>query len=375
MKASRIRKLTLLLAALAAAGGYLFKVHDGILIAMTVAAAGLLLSSRDRKALALAGLLIVAGLLGSSLDREGCSVWFRGKVVLSKLRGGLPDASWAEVKHYVLSISHCYSPVFPARIDTKVFGDTQVELLDTSYGRFWIAVHQGDLLRYLITETFVGQDYTFKDVAVRPGDTVVDCGSHVGVFTRYALERGAAKVIAIEPDPTTLRCFEANLEQEIRSGRVVLVRAGVWDQPAELKFARHPGNSGANSFVRAAGGAEMMEGIPVRPLDDIVEELALDRVDFIKMDIEGAEQRALLGAKHTLKRFRPRMAICTYHSGEDPEAIEAIIQRIDPAYRAVHRDFTTIYGTDRIGPKITYFSVPENLSSYPPSVATSATRH
>lgn len=62
-------------------------------------------------------------------------------------------------------------------------------------------------------------------------------------------------------------------------------------------------------------------------LDDYVTRLQLPRVDFIKMDIEGAESLALAGARHTIAHFQPRLAICLYHQWNDvvtvPQAILA----------------------------------------------------
>jgi hypothetical protein len=64
-----------------------------------------------------------------------------------------------------------------------------------------------------------------------------------------------------------------------------------------------------------------------------VSELRLPRVDFIKMDIEGAEQKALAGAAATLRAFRPRMALAAYHNGaRDLVALPETARRSQPAY-------------------------------------------
>jgi hypothetical protein len=65
----------------------------------------------------------------------------------------------------------------------------------------------------------------------------------------------------------------------------------------------------------------------------MVAELHLDRVDFIKMDIEGAERHAIAGARTTIRRFHPCMALCLYHLPDDPLVIPAAVRSIDPNYQ------------------------------------------
>jgi hypothetical protein len=68
-------------------------------------------------------------------------------------------------------------------------------------------------------------------------------------------------------------------------------------------------------------------------LDRLVEELSLSRIDFIKMDIEGAEQPALRGAFETLRRHRPVLAVGSYHKPDDIDGIPRIVLGAVPAYR------------------------------------------
>jgi FkbM family methyltransferase len=89
-----------------------------------------------------------------------------------------------------------------------------------------------------------------------------------------------------------------------------------------------------NSIVISRGSAS--EKIAVTTLDKFVEENKLERVDFIKADIEGAERDMLKGAVNVLKTFAPKLAICTYHLPGDPEVLEKIIKEANPAYRVVH---------------------------------------
>jgi len=71
--------------------------------------------------------------------------------------------------------------------------------------------------------------------------------------------------------------------------------------------------------------------IPVATIDNIVSEMKLEKVDFIKMDIEEAEQKALMGAKQTIATHHPRMAIATEHTSnwiENAQSASAIIRGI-----------------------------------------------
>ncbi len=105
--------------------------------------------------------------------------------------------------------------------------------------------------------------------------------------------------------------------------------------------------------------------IAVSPLDALVRELSLDRVDFIKMDIEGSEARALKGAEATLRRFRPRLAVCTYHGEQDPRDVPDIIRAVDPSYQVTGRDVETQFY--RVRPKVLYFHAEGSATRTPPA--------
>lgn len=369
---SRLRIGTLATAGfIAIAGGAVWSVHDSMFLAALVAAGGLLWSSREWKAWLVAAPMVVGGLLWSSLDPAGCSSGSRVRLVYEKLVGHLPYVGWDQIKRQALSA--CAEEQGPVAIEQtirelaqKIVQGRKCTLYRTNLGDFWIPEPGKGLLSWLLWEISVQHDYESGRVAVSPGDTVIDCGAHVGTFTRYALNRGASRVVAIEPEVVNTAMLEANFAPEIASGRVKLIKAGVWDRRETLELQTNE-NSARNSFLKKEAAAQT-ETMVVLPLDEIVAELALDRVDFIKMDIEGAERRALRGAQQTIAAFKPRMAICTYHLIDDAVAIPTVVKNILPDYQIQAKDIEI--GWSRFTPKVMFFDYP---AAGKPPVATSAT--
>ena len=182
-------------------------------------------------------------------------------------------------------------------------------LMETSRGKWWIPAGDDFVLPYNLAEQ-EREVYGSGDRAVKPSDIALDCGANVGVWTRAALNHGARLVVAFEPAPENIESYRRNFREEIAAGRVVLVPKGVWDREDVLLLKRDPNNSAADSFVMLKDGSQGVEA-PLTTIDRVVAELKLERVDYIKMDIEGAETRALAGARETLVKFHPRLSMAS----------------------------------------------------------------
>jgi FkbM family methyltransferase len=208
--------------------------------------------------------------------------------------------------------------------------DGGLELVETPRGRFWTAPND-KFLKFTLAEQEL-EIYGSGSRGVQPGDVVLDCGANNGVFTRTALSRGARLVVAIEPTPTTVECLRRNFAREISEGRVIVCPKGVWDHVDTLELAiGTAGNTTGNSFVFGRDEKSKVK-VPLTTIDILVGELHVPRVDFIKMDIEGAEKQALRGAVSTIRKFRPRMALASEHLPEDPVQIPEVVASISPGY-------------------------------------------
>ena len=219
-----------------------------------------------------------------------------------------------------------------------------LDLVETPLGRYWTVKNDRFLNSTLAEEAL--DIYGRREEGPRKGDVVLDCGANIGVFTRKALKVGVRLVVAIEPTPLTVECLRRNFQREIADGRVIVYPKGVWNRVDTLELASGgEGNSVGNSVVL---GRELKNKIrvPLTTIDLLTEELHLDRVDFIKMDIEGAEKQALTGATAVIRKFRPRMAIASEHLPDDFTAIPQTVKAIWPGYQVTPAsckdDFSTV---------------------------------
>jgi len=202
----------------------------------------------------------------------------------------------------------------------------------TPRGSFWIPPGEDWGLPFNLSEQ-ENKIYGTGEQAVHTGDIVLDCGANIGVYAREALAEGAKLVVAIEPAPENLECLRRNLADEVAAGRVIIYEKGVWDKDDFLTMRVSPDNPAADSFVITQKGSQEGLRLPLTTIDKLVEELKLARVDYIKMDIEGAEQRALIGASQTLRRFHPRLALSAYHAPDDPAKIPELVRQAWEGYR------------------------------------------
>jgi FkbM family methyltransferase len=204
------------------------------------------------------------------------------------------------------------------------------ELVETPMGRYWTVPHD-KFLKFTLGEQKL-EIYDGDEVSVKQGDVVLDCGANVGVFTRTALNRGAELVVSIEPAPATVECLRRNFEKEIADGRVIVVPKGVWDHTDVLELAEgDDGNTTGDSFVLGRTQKNKVK-VPLTTIDILAGELNLPRIDFIKMDIEGAEKQALRGAAESIRKYSPRMAIASEHLPDDVTAIPEVVNGITAAY-------------------------------------------
>jgi FkbM family methyltransferase len=185
----------------------------------------------------------------------------------------------------------------------------------------------------LLCEGTYGLQNEFVDVTVKAGDVVLDIGSWIGDFAAYASAKGAV-TYAFEPSDAT---YGYLLKTAELNKNIYPVKKGLGNANTTVEFARGADDSLGDSVVLEQIPNSGRSRIDITTVDAFVHENGLTHVDFIKADIEGHERYMLEGAKETLKKFAPKLAICTYHLPDDPEVLEKLIEEANPTYRVVQK--------------------------------------
>lgn len=164
-------------------------------------------------------------------------------------------------------------------------------------------------------------------------EIVVDAGSYDGQTEGEIIRWGEdniKKIYAFEPDPDNIRkCKEYFRRNELEC--VEFIEKGTWNASTSMKMQ---GCGTPGSRVGTSGNIS----ISLTSIDETVRD---DKVTFIKMDVEGAELKSLQGARNTIKRNKPRLAICIYHKGRDLYEIPEYILSIVPEYRFYIRHYSS----------------------------------
>ena len=194
-----------------------------------------------------------------------------------------------------------------------------------------------------IATGLVNHQYYFRrgGVTIEPsrGDYALDVGGCFGdtalVFARSVGAEG--HVYTFDPMPKHCSIMRETFAMNPDFGdRITLFDFGLADKD----------NQGTGELRQGIDpGARLTDDLPCRTLDS----LDLPRVDFVKMDVEGAELMALKGSAQSLRRFKPRLALSLYHRAEDFFAIPLWLDALGVGYRfyldhyTIHNEETVLY--------------------------------
>jgi len=167
-------------------------------------------------------------------------------------------------------------------------------------------------LRYTELTAFILRDamepeLQHLDRLVSAGDVFLDVGSNIGLYALRAagLVGSVGRVVAVEPSVAAQSALSRNLALNPALA-VTVVRKAISDSEGVVQLFHTSGGYDPQAFsLLSDGTASGSETVQTTTIDGIVAELGLARVDCIKLDVEGVEERAILGASETIARFSP----------------------------------------------------------------------
>lgn len=227
------------------------------------------------------------------MDTYGQTAFTTAKVLVNKIIYGLirtvakqPPEGWLHSRW------HWYKAPFSLR----------KEILWSSPLESWFRAHDESAMECMLH--LPGYEPVHW-VAPKPGDVFMDVGAYIGWYTIQAAKAvgSSGRVIALEPDAYNRRQLEENLAlNDLASCAVVPVAA--WFEIAEIGW-RSDDVPVWSKVDRVSNGGS----VRAATIDSLVSDFGLTNLNWIKMDIEGAEIEALQGAERILGRFRPVLFI------------------------------------------------------------------
>jgi FkbM family methyltransferase len=203
------------------------------------------------------------------------SKWFVRSVVLKKTGNTSPN----------FAIIRNFDSDLVLRVDrSKVMGASI----------YWTGFHEYRELLFL-------HDFLTKEMVL------LDVGANIGEYSIFAAKRLTdGKVVSFEPVPTLRKILDQNIQLN-RFSNVAVKPFGLSDAAGSfpIYFVGENENEGQATFFPGVIQNQRSVNAELKTLDEEWGQLSLNRLDFIKMDIEGSELRALLGARNVIKRFRP----------------------------------------------------------------------
>jgi FkbM family methyltransferase len=148
-------------------------------------------------------------------------------------------------------------------------------------------------------------ELTFLEKILSPGNVFVDAGANFGIYTLVAskLVGKTGRVVAFEPTAQSFAILRQNIALNGLTNIVTFSMA--LSEKAGKAWLYHGPDPVRNSLGKAPSWAEEAEEVAVESLDNVLGQASIERVDVIKIDVEGAEELVLRGANNTLRTMRP----------------------------------------------------------------------
>ena len=193
--------------------------------------------------------------------------------------------------------------------------------------------------RALLDKLFIHNQYSYKDCRVEKDDFVIDAGGCWGdtslFFATKAGKRG--KIFTFEFFEDNLDILKINFSNNKGlSKNIVLIEQPLYNKSNKFLYLNHA----CADITTLTENKNNLHKYKTICIDDFVENNKIEKIDFIKMDIEGCELKALQGAVNTLKKYKPKLAIAAYHKYDDYHELAKFLNELDIGYKFYFASYT-----------------------------------
>jgi FkbM family methyltransferase len=183
---------------------------------------------------------------------------------------------------------------------------------------------------------------------IKPGMTVLDIGANKGYFSLLAAEimNGKGRILSFEPEPHN--CFWMKKSIEANGYKLIkLFQIALSDKEgnAELFLGKTEGSHSLNKLWQSLRDDKVAITVETRKLDEILKEERVKKIDFIKIDTEGAEFEVLIGGQNCLKTNRNLIVVMDIHPGVNRNEIYNLLNRsgfkicsVDKKHKIISRE-------------------------------------
>lgn len=176
--------------------------------------------------------------------------------------------------------------------------------------------------------------YEYGQVKIADGDIALDIGASIGYVSVYAASKGA-DVYAFEPSSENHSLIKRH--SELNGNKICLEPYAVSDECGTAELWSNSNGDAGSSLDTNIGGGRRSVTVSKITVDEFIRRKNLEKVDYIHVNIMGSERYMLQGAQETLRKFTPKIVMCTHQKNDDKKVLAEMILAANPDYKIEYK--------------------------------------
>ena len=201
-------------------------------------------------------------------------------------------------------------------------GEIEVYFTSLNDTLFWPKNFSLNRFNQVVCESFDSNDWHYyqkEQTKVQEGEIILDIGTAEGLFPLIVIDK-CQHIYMVEPSKSFNSCLQKTFSKY--NNKTSIFNTAVGNEDGEISFNE-------NSLEGMISNENETNKVTIKKIDTLI---GNKKITYLKADIEGFEQEMLKGAEQTIKTNKPKIAITTYHSANNPQEIVNLIKSYVPEY-------------------------------------------